>query len=193
MAEDYRGRALPPRDNPDDSHYPPPPGEDDDRARAYQAQLPSMASTLPPIASYAPAPAGRGYPPPPDPRARGSYSASPTSANGYAPPATGAYSLPPVQVPDARAYGRGEYYQQGAYAHDPYNPYGSYRGPPPVQGFSPYPDYRVGPSVATQQPAAPRQRTSIACRYCRKRKVSLSENGGRRMGMEPVADVRTSQ
>lgn len=132
-----------------------------------------------------PPPPGRGYPP--DPR----Y-ASPSGGNGYPPPGQSGHPsgyLPPLQTgSDPRSQGypsehRSSYYddrrhpQYSDYPPDYYyrqqgpppNGYSrDYRGPPP--GSYP-PDFGqgVGPSMAQ---AAPRQRTSIACRYCRKRKVS---------------------
>jgi hypothetical protein len=52
-------------------------------------------------------------------------------------------------------------------AQDPYN-----RLPPPPPGPYPRPDmYAQPPPQVVYQAAAPRQRTAIACRYCRRRKV----------------------
>ncbi|KAL1873064.1 hypothetical protein VTK73DRAFT_1201 [Phialemonium thermophilum] len=140
--------------------------------------------TLPSIQD-APLPYGhpRGYPPPAsDPRAAGQYSGSPTGANGY--PAPG--PPPPHQAPayqygaDQRGYapdyyplpGRGAPYHSSA---DPYMHYGAYRQPPPPN-YGAYPaEYaRVGAHPPQPQQQAPRQRTSIACRYCRKRKIRCS-------------------
>lgn len=65
------------------------------------------------------------------------------------PPASGRGVYPPGPEPYYN------YQRPGAYGYSDYG-----RGPPP-------------PATAPQpQQAAPRQRTSIACRYCRKRKVS---------------------
>jgi hypothetical protein len=135
--------------------------------------------TLPPIHDAHPAYGGSRYPPPPDPRTRGTYSASPTGGpNGYPAPPGGMYNLPPVQAPsDQRHYGvepRDYYARGGSFPPhpqpEPYN-YGGYRPPsgPPYGAYPP--EYARGPGGPPQQ-AAPRQRTSIACRYCRKRKVS---------------------
>ncbi|XWW94179.1 hypothetical protein V2A60_002121 [Cordyceps javanica] len=133
-------------------------------------------------------PPSRGYPP--DPR----Y-ASPNSGNGYPPPAqSGGHPsgyLPPLQAGSdhrSQAYPpehRSSYYddrrhpQYSDYPPDYYyrqqgpppNGYSrDYRGPPP--GSYP-PDFGQGVGPAMAQ-AAPRQRTSIACRYCRKRKIRCS-------------------
>ena len=120
------------------------------------------------------------YPPLDDGRSRGDYSASPTNSNGYGAPSSGAgYSLPPVQAPphDPRApYAndrRGPYQpaQRQSYSSpDPYHPYNGYRAAPQPQQHH-YPGYADYQGQAPPQ-QAPRQRTSIACRYCRKRKVS---------------------
>lgn len=157
-------------------------------------------------------PYSRSYPPS-DPRSdprgdpRGSeprpvhYSNSPSSVNGYPPPAGHpSTQLPPLQPPGPRspgyppADGRDDYYRsrQPPPPHygDPYHP--DYRqGPPPPR---PYPEYGqpgpgphrydygpppppgaqrwdYGQNPVPMPQAAPRQRTSIACRYCRKRKV----------------------
>ena len=197
MAEDRRSRG-PRHDQNDESQYPPPPGEEDERSRsiAYHSrpQMASGAVTLPsiqdPRGGY-PAQGGQGW----DPRSSGSYGTSPSSSNGYPTEASsshqGSYSpagssgyapphgyLPPVQPSPQDARGsyppdpRGpQYYSPGRPA--PYGANAGYdfayrpdRGPP---GQYP-PDYgRVGQQV--MQPSAPRQRTSIACKYCRRRKV----------------------
>ncbi|KAK0612322.1 hypothetical protein B0T17DRAFT_511532 [Bombardia bombarda] len=106
-------------------------------------------------------------------------SESPTNSNGYAPPDS-RYQLAPVQSGHERRQGDQSYQGQppqgrgGGYSSEPY-PY-SY----PLQGPYPYADYSRGPGAPPQQgqqqqqPAAPRQRTSIACRYCRKRKIRCS-------------------
>lgn len=173
MAEQNGLRGGLPQDNPQESAYPPPPGEEDERQRQPYQQLPPV--TLPPI-QHPNEPYGGGrYPPPPDPRAHGNYATSPTGANGYAPP--GAYpSLPPVQPPPDQRYGvetRGYYESRGSSYPVPQ--------PPPPENFyyphrpssgSPYPGYEYGRPQAPQAQAAPRQRTSIACSYCRRRKVS---------------------
>jgi hypothetical protein len=81
----------------------------------------------------------------------------------------------------------GGQYPPGPYSQHP--PPGGYGQPPnggyPQQGYPPpphgsYPEYRGGhasvPPPPQMQQAAPRQRTSIACRYCRKRKVCNMES-----------------
>ncbi|SPQ19756.1 73c61800-8886-49aa-9b2c-8cc292677307 [Thermothielavioides terrestris] len=78
----------------------------------------------------------------------------------------------PRQYPDRRPY-PDPYYDQQQAAQGRGGGYGPdyYRYPP-----APYP-YGMGPPPpppSTQQQTAPRQRTSIACRYCRKRKIRCS-------------------
>ncbi|KAK8102928.1 C6 zinc finger domain-containing protein [Apiospora sp. TS-2023a] len=201
MAEDRRSRG-PRHDQNDESQYPPPPGEEEERSRsiAYHSrpQMASGAVTLPsiqdPRGGY-PAQGGQGW----DPRSSGSYGTSPSSSNGYptepssshqgsySPAGSGGYApphgyLPPVQPAPQDARGsyppdpRGQQY----YSPGRPSPYGAAnagydfayrpdRGPP---GQYP-PDYgRVGQQV--MQPSAPRQRTSIACKYCRRRKIRCS-------------------
>ncbi|KAI0487398.1 hypothetical protein F4859DRAFT_464810 [Xylaria cf. heliscus] len=147
----------------------------DPRASAY-SQSPSSTSgyppppngvPVPPSTSYSPAGGGSAYPPPGGPHPQ--------------------YSLPPVQAhtqdprnsypPDPRTQA---YY--GAQAPGSYNGGGnvyeySYRqdrGPP----SSYTPEYtRGGPAgsaVIAHGQSAPRQRTSIACKYCRRRKIRCS-------------------
>ncbi|KAI0838066.1 hypothetical protein F5Y06DRAFT_297061 [Hypoxylon sp. FL0890] len=198
-----RGQPLR-HDQNDESQYPPVPGEEDDRARAIpyhpRPQMAAGTVRLPsiqdPHGAYSPS-GGRGW----DPRVS-SYGASPSSTNGYPPPPTSAqappgtaYSppsggsaypppasshgsyLPPVHAPaDPRA----------AYPQDPRAPayYGSYGAPPydfayrtdrGAPGAYP-PEYARGghAGAAVMQQSAPRQRTSIACRYCRRRKIRCS-------------------
>ncbi|KAK5656516.1 hypothetical protein OQA88_4493 [Cercophora sp. LCS_1] len=130
-------------------------------------------------------------------------SESPTNPNGYPPPGPGERGqLPPIRHPDDRARyderrvmydrpyeDRGRYEERRGYPEPPYYPgqpepaRGGY-GPPPDPyyayrgGYAYGPDYRQGgppPAPPAPQPqAAPRQRTSIACRYCRKRKIRCS-------------------
>ncbi|KAH8780028.1 hypothetical protein F5883DRAFT_194354 [Diaporthe sp. PMI_573] len=183
MSDQDGGRGHPAREA-QESAYPPPPGEEDDRSRASYHHLPpppQATVTLPPIHDAHPAYGASRYPPPPDPRTRGTYSASPTGGpNGYPAPPGGLYNLPPVQAPqDQRHYGvePRDYYSRGGSfpphpQPEPYN-YGGYRPPsgPPYGAYPP--EYARGPGGAAQQ-AAPRQRTSIACRYCRKRKIRCS-------------------
>ncbi|KAI0109411.1 hypothetical protein F4776DRAFT_398210 [Hypoxylon sp. NC0597] len=198
-----RGHSLR-HDQNDESQYPPVLGEEDDRARAIpyhsRPQMAAGAVRLPsiqdPHGAYSPS-SGRGW----DPRAS-SYGASPSSTNGYPPPNSApappgtAYSppsggsaypppasthssyLPPVHAPatDPRA----------AYPQDPRAPqyYASYGAPPydfayradrGTPGAYP-PEYARGghAGAAVMQQSAPRQRTSIACRYCRRRKIRCS-------------------
>lgn len=201
MADDSYRKEYPQQSRPDDSHsrpqphYPPPP---DTAQRSSDVPPASMATsvTLPSIhdsRGYGPPPAapGRGYPT--DPR----Y-ASPSAVNGYPPPGQQPppgqpqQYLPPLQPqsdprsaypppPDQRGYydDRRPPYGQEPYGQDPY--YAYYRGQPPPPGPPPngyrhpngvyeYPPVGPGGAPPLTQ-AAPRQRTSIACRYCRKRKV----------------------
>ena len=112
-------------------------------------------------------------------------------AGGFAPP-TSQYQLPPVHAAqDQRPYDdRRPYDERGQYPDRgmPSDPY--YQQGPPHQGrsggygadvyqyrYPPAPNYPYGPGAPAPPPpqpqqAAPRQRTSIACKYCRKRKVS---------------------
>ncbi|KUI72693.1 hypothetical protein VM1G_08108 [Cytospora mali] len=198
MSDQDGGTSHPPAEN-QESAYPPPPGEEeDDRPRPYHHLPPPTTVTLPPIQDAPPAYGASRYPPPPDSGSRGAYSASPTlvpntyppssgSPNGYHPPPGGSngftpggmYTLPPVQAPDQRHYGvePREYYPRGgSFAPPPpdsYNfaPFRPVSGPP----FSGYPpDYGRGVGAPPPPQAPPRQRTSIACRYCRKRKIRCS-------------------
>lgn len=158
--------------------------------------------TLPSIHDYPPSGAPRG-PLPPHDQPRSAYPLSPTDgdANGPLPPGQ-AYHLPPMNSidsrgpppnqdprslqsghrPPAQAEQRNGYYpgpppppsrqggypQEGGYAQV----YTYHQGPPGPPGMmGPY-DYRNGANA--QQASAPRQRTSIACRYCRKRKIRCS-------------------
>ncbi|KAF7563850.1 hypothetical protein G7046_g270 [Stylonectria norvegica] len=93
---------------------------------------------------------------------------------------------PAYPSPDPRGYyddRRPAPYSQEQYPPDAYYGYRGPSGPPPAG----YRDYRApyasgvyeyppgGPGSAPQlTQAAPRQRTSIACRYCRKRKIRCS-------------------
>lgn len=186
MSDQNGHRGGPPQDNQEESAYPPPPGEEDERQR--QPPYPQAPPvTLPPIQHHPNEPYGSRYPP--DPRAHGNYTTSPPSANGYGPPPPGSFaplqslpSLPPVQAgppPDGR-YGVEP--RAGAYPYDSRG--SSYPGPPPPPDYhynyprpssgSPYANaaYEYGRPQASPAQAAPRQRTSIACSYCRRRKVS---------------------
>ncbi|KAK4456998.1 hypothetical protein QBC42DRAFT_189683 [Cladorrhinum samala] len=197
MADDPRGvRGYPSREQPDSPQYPPPPGEDHRR-------LPPVASgsmTLPSISAYPPpgAPSSSSYPPPDDRYADRGYPAEsayppprpvgwptePPAASGYPPPPPDSrYPMPPHPDPryddrrryDDRAVHEAFYAGQAAAAAA-----AAARGYPPEV----YIKYPQGPQFAypipspqaapPQQQAAPRQRTSIACRYCRKRKIRCS-------------------
>ncbi|KAJ2899670.1 hypothetical protein MKZ38_002921 [Zalerion maritima] len=192
---DERGRGLPPPREPRDenSFLPPVNVDGDDRSRSYQPRM-----SLPPIQDHAGGAPGYGHPPPlhahypqpqpmdpRDPRGSVNYGPSPAMANGYSrpgpPPApgqTGQY-LPPVDQrpgqyhpaagpPDA--YGRpqgppGQYAPQGQYHYAQH----------PNQAPPGYADMRGGyPGQPQLQAGAPRQRTSIACKYCRRRKIRCS-------------------
>ncbi|KAI1474644.1 hypothetical protein F4774DRAFT_323085 [Daldinia eschscholtzii] len=204
MAEDRRHRGQQPRhDQNDESQYPPVPGEEDDRTRAIayhpRPQMASGAVRLPSMQDpYTQSAGARGW----DPRSSG-YGPSPSSTNGYpppiaapAPPSAGyspptggsAYPppssshppyLPPVHTPapDPRASyppqdPRAQYFSN----YNTANPYEfGYRTDRNASGAYP-PDFvRGGPvGAAVMQQSAPRQRTSIACRYCRRRKIRCS-------------------
>uniref|UniRef100_A0A8H7NLN6 Zn(2)-C6 fungal-type domain-containing protein n=1 Tax=Bionectria ochroleuca TaxID=29856 RepID=A0A8H7NLN6_BIOOC len=180
------------------SHYPPsaestPRPSDGQRVNSMAASI-----TLPPMqdhraGGYGPPPHPQGYSYPSDPR----Y-ASPNATNGYPPPpGQSGYLPPPQQQSDPRApsYRPPEHHYQGrpppSYSHDPhYPPPQDYyyrqqaQGPPPPSHY-PYgppggaPLHHYPPEYAQAQAppmaqAAPRQRTSIACKYCRKRKIRCS-------------------
>jgi hypothetical protein len=201
MADDRYRQDRPPQNRPEDQpshlsrHHPPP--ADEPRASSDSSRASMAASvTLPSI--HDPRSGGYGAPPPPSSGGRG-YThdpryASPNAVNGYPPPQGGqqppASYLPPMQSQDPRGAPyppqdpRGPYYDDRRGPPHPDAPYPPdayfYRGPPgaPPNGYPrPHPG-AYGPEYA--QPgnappqmaqAAPRQRTSIACRYCRKRKV----------------------
>lgn len=134
--------------------------------------------------SYGPSPAStNGYPPPGSSTPGTSYSPL-TAGSAYPPPGPSPQYLPPVQPPPQDSRGsyppdpRAPQYYAAQRQPVPYNdPYGYVyrpdRGPPGA-----YPaDYpRAAPGgAAVMQQSAPRQRTSIACRYCRRRKVSFEK------------------
>jgi hypothetical protein len=120
------------------------------------------------------------YPPPPeeDDRARAYHQRAPSSSSVTLPsisPYDPQYAAPNGYAPDPRAYRPDPYRdaQQG-YGRDD-------RGGYPV-------DYRgAAPQHMAFSQSAPRQRTAIACRYCRRRKVRynrlyISRNLGARGG-----------
>ncbi|KAF7531417.1 hypothetical protein G7054_g8878 [Neopestalotiopsis clavispora] len=125
----------------------------------------SHANYSPPHQSQYPPPPGHGssYLPPVQPHpadARGSYPPPPPQG-GRMPPSI--YATPPQQHHSMMQQ------QQSPYRDSYGYPYGADRGYPGeyAQG---------GPGAAGMHPqqAAPRQRTSIACRYCRRRKIRCS-------------------
>ncbi|KAI1865186.1 hypothetical protein JX265_008233 [Neoarthrinium moseri] len=139
----------------------------------------------PRASSYGHSPnSSNGYASPPGNAPSHQSSYSPSSGGSAYPPPAGHPYLPPVQPHpnDARAPypppdPRGAPYYSSQRQPPPYNPngydyaYRPERGPP---GSYP-PDYaRAGPGQAVMQQTAPRQRTSIACRYCRRRKIRCS-------------------
>ena len=178
---------------PQEVPYPPGEEDDDHPVAAYQSHALSstsqpqrqMAVQLPSIHDshlYGAQPSGRGYPHHQDPRSPGGYGHSPTNANGYQPPPSTQAYLPPVQPSlEARSANYGpEYYspQRASYGagFDPYRQ--PHPGPYPDRGY-PAEYGRGGPTAAAAplQQAAPRQRTSIACKYCRRRKVRQPRTG----------------
>ncbi|RDA82542.1 hypothetical protein CP532_5208 [Ophiocordyceps camponoti-leonardi (nom. inval.)] len=173
------------------------------QSRAPVAPRAHMAATVLPsihesrgYPSQPPSSAGRPYPP--DARF-----ASPSAVNGFQPPQPGHQQqppppgyLPPLQASptEARspAYPPPHPEQQRTPFLDERRPPGLYggdayffRGPPsagpvPPNGYSrqppgPYQEYaQQAAGAPAMAQAAPRQRTSIACRYCRKRKIRCS-------------------
>lgn len=104
------------------------------------------------------------YPPPPgeeDDRARAYHHQRIPSAPGSVTlPSISPYGVPNGYAPDPRGY------QQPPYREPPPGAYRDDRGYPPQ-------DYgRGAPQHMAFSQSAPRQRTAIACRYCRRRKVS---------------------
>ncbi|KAF1916793.1 hypothetical protein BDU57DRAFT_244431 [Ampelomyces quisqualis] len=105
-------------------------------------------------------------------------------ANGaYPPPGLMGSSLPPPQEPRPDMAGRPHApYQQPHYRLPGPNEWP--RGPPPQDAYA----QQAPPQQYVQQhhqPPAPRQRTAIACRYCRRRKIRCS-------GFEATEDGRCS-
>lgn len=106
------------------------------------------------------------YPPPPgeeDERNRAYHQRGPSS--GVTLP-----SISPYDHPYAQAQSAYPPPNQGAYAQDPYRP------PPGPYGRDDrgyQQDYRGGAQQMAFSQSAPRQRTAIACRYCRRRKVRI--------------------
>ncbi|TID19352.1 hypothetical protein E6O75_ATG06690 [Venturia nashicola] len=126
---------------------------------------PAQASYhYPPPPSQAPPPQQAAYPPasqPPTtlPSLSERYPQQPPPDMALHHPATPQYPpQPPPGYPPQQAH----YHQPPYRTHDPY------RGPPPPHGAHPY------PYPPQQHQPAPRQRTAIACRYCRRRKIRCS-------------------
>lgn len=97
--------------------------------------------------------------PPPPQSSQQPYPNPPGSASAPAPPGD-MVTLPPPQ------HGQQDFYRHPPYDMYPGHPQDPMRGPPP-------------PHLYQNQPA-PRQRTAIACRYCRRRKVSRRRDRQRR-------------
>ncbi|KAK6066966.1 C6 transcription factor [Seiridium cupressi] len=183
--EDDRSRGIP--------YHPRPP------MAAGPVTLPSIQDPNRPNGPYG-APSGRGWDsrtatyggspnsangyPPPSGGAGHQNGYSPPSSS-YPPPPSHQY-LPPVQphpsdsrpgYPSQDPRGPPYYAQQRAMPPSPYNDQYGYayrpdRGPPGYLGD--YPPGGPGQAAMQHQQAAPRQRTSIACRYCRRRKIRCS-------------------
>ncbi|KZZ96395.1 C6 zinc finger domain-containing protein [Ascosphaera apis ARSEF 7405] len=150
-----------------------------DPNRPPQYPLPSWSAAPPPPQEYqsahAPpqeyhtAPVSQ-YPPPPQSAPSYQYPPPTTDMNGVPHP-----SRPPPPP-----------HLQPPHIPDPYRlppPPGPYQRPP-VEYYGP-PAPPVAPPQVVYQAAAPRQRTAIACRYCRRRKIRCS-------GFDSSADGRCS-
>ncbi|CAG7927413.1 unnamed protein product [Penicillium olsonii] len=117
------------------------------------------------------------YPPPPDQDRAYQYPPPSQYAPSQYPPQYPASQYPPAQYPP-----QGYPHQNMNAIHGAQDPY---RLPPPP---GPYRADAYGHPPAAQGPyqaAAPRQRTAIACRYCRRRKIRCS-------GFDTSADGRCS-
>ncbi|KAL6245236.1 hypothetical protein RBB50_008011 [Rhinocladiella similis] len=152
-----------PRD-PQRPQYPPP--DDPSQGGYYAAQSPSRPPARDERSPY----------PPPDPARPGQYP-DPRAAHSYPPPPSwapqhSAYP-PPSHYPDPQHQGYG--YPPRPDVGQPPQPMhpDAYRLPPPYPppGYYPPQHYAPPPPPAA---AAPRQRTAIACKYCRKRKIRCS-------------------
>ncbi|PVH98372.1 hypothetical protein DM02DRAFT_49144 [Periconia macrospinosa] len=98
--------------------------------------------------------------------ANGSYPPPPTHINSSHPP-------PPPPPQEARSDMAA--HQQHPQQQQPYRlpgPHEWNRGPPPADPYRGQPP--PPPQYMNHQPPAPRQRTAIACRYCRRRKIRCS-------------------
>ncbi|KAE8557323.1 hypothetical protein TMatcc_004774 [Talaromyces marneffei ATCC 18224] len=131
----------------------------DDNNNRPSSTRPSSTYPPPPPSTYP-----TSYPPshPPAP-----YNQQPYPQATYPPP-------PPSDYPQAQPSGMAAVHSQVQGSQDPYHRL----PPPPAPG--PYqrpPDMYAQPPPGSQvvyQAAAPRQRTAIACRYCRRRKIRCS-------------------
>ncbi|TVY56899.1 hypothetical protein LSUE1_G010017 [Lachnellula suecica] len=110
------------------------------------------------------------YPPPPgeeDDRARAYHQRAPSNSN---------VTLPSISPYDSQYGPQQNGYGPDPRAYPPQDPYRQQQGPPGgyrdrdyQQEFS-----RGGPQHMAFSQSAPRQRTAIACRYCRRRKIRCS-------------------
>ncbi|KAI9163588.1 hypothetical protein HJFPF1_05206 [Paramyrothecium foliicola] len=160
-----------------------------------RAAAPYGAPPHPAARGYAPDPryaspnAVNGYPAPGAQQAPPTYlpplqPQSDPRSPGYAPQdQRGGYydeRRPPPPPQYHEQYPQDPYYGRPPPQGPPMPPNGyprDYRGPPPPPGVyygQEYPPPGPGGVPATMAQAAPRQRTSIACRYCRKRKIRCS-------------------
>ncbi|KAB2570528.1 putative transcriptional regulatory protein TBS1 [Lasiodiplodia theobromae] len=106
-----------------------------------------------------------GAPPPPPHWAHPSQSSPQPSNGAYPPPPPLSHTLPPPTGdprPDMTSLQQQQPYRLPA-------PHQMYPGPPP-----PDPYRQPPPHMYQQHQPAPRQRTAIACRYCRRRKIRCS-------------------
>ncbi|KAJ6015234.1 hypothetical protein N7540_009825 [Penicillium herquei] len=125
-----------------------------------------------------------------DPNRQGQY---PPQWNGQSDDHA-AYSYPPASYPPPQEHDRA-YYPPPTSQYPPppppnmaaihqvpgQDPY--HRLPPPPGAYPPRPDVYAQAAPVVYQAAAPRQRTAIACRYCRRRKIRCS-------GFESSSDGR---
>lgn len=146
--------------------------------------------------SYPEPPNGGPYPPVRDPRDYG---------DSQYPPPPSEYPPPPGEEDDRRAYNARMAQampQSNVTLPSISSPYDPQYAPPPPNGYAPDPRYRPEQQYHAGQPqpyppqrgypgdyprggpqhmqfatSAPRQRTAIACRYCRRRKVSKHFSG----------------
>ncbi|KAH8654429.1 hypothetical protein BGZ60DRAFT_153967 [Tricladium varicosporioides] len=152
---------YPPPDDRQESRYPPPPGEREEQRESQ-------------------------YPPPPgeeDERARAYHQRGPSNSSNITLPSMNPYDSHSQYSQPQNGYGPGP----SNYPQDPYRPgpgQGPYRDD---RGYQQ--DYGRGAPLSQNNLAfsqqAPRQRTAIACRYCRRRKIRCS-------GFEQAPDGRCS-